>query len=332
MKRILALALAWASPAMGAALAPEEQAQVSRQAADLIERRYVDPAQGRAIAKVLRSKRWSTPVEPGRFAETLTTMLRTTSKDGHFTVQYSATPIPAEGGEESFSAEAMERIYGAHRNHGVEKVERLDGNIMLLDLRVFPPPAMAGDVIAAAMTLVAQGDALIIDLRRNGGGTESSNLLMSYLLPPGTELSGDYDRPKDIRTRVTTASWVPGRVFGPEKPVYVLTSKRTFSAAEAVAYDLQAAKRATIVGEVTGGGANPFEYRRINDHFTLGLPEARSINPITATNWQNVGVKPDVAVPADRALETAVSLARAAINDRSASRSDHQPGKDMGKL
>jgi C-terminal processing protease CtpA/Prc len=181
---------------------------------------------------------------------------------------------------------------------------------------------MAGDVIAAAMTLVAQGDALIIDLRRNGGGMESANLLMSYLLPPGTEISGSFDRPTGKRTHTTTAAWVPGRVFGADKPIYILTSKRTFSAAEAVTYDLQAAKRAVVVGEVTGGGANPFEYRRIDAHFALSLPEARSINPITGTNWQDVGVKPDVAVPADQALEIALGLARAAIKGRSTISSD----------
>jgi C-terminal processing protease CtpA/Prc len=318
VKRLLALTLLSASQAIGTPLPPEEQARVARQAADLIEQRYVDPDQGRRIAKTLRSHQWAAPMEPESFATSMTSFLRETSRDGHFTFQYSATPISAAGGEEAFSAEAMERIYGAHRNHGVEKVERLEGNVMLLDLRVFPPPTMAGDVIAAAMTLVAQGDALIIDLRRNGGGTETSNLLMSYLLPPATELSGMYDRPTNLRTHVTTSNWVPGRVFGSEKPVYVLTSKRTFSAAEAVAYDLQAAKRATIVGEVTGGGANPFEYRRIDDHFALGLPEARSINPVTGTNWQGVGVKPDVAVPADQALDRALELAKAAIRGRSA--------------
>lgn len=328
MKLLLSLALIFAAPALATDLPLAEQQRVARAAADLIERRYVDPAKGRQVAQALRAEKWREPAEAGAFAKRLTNWLRSRSGDGHFAVDYSAKPIAEGGGETEFSGAEIERFYGAHLNHGVEKVERLEGNIMLLDLRVFPPPEMAGDVIAAAMTLVAQGDALIIDLRRNGGGMDSANLLMSYLLPPGTEISGSFDRPTGERTHTTTAAWVPGRIFGPDKPIYILTSERTFSAAEAVAYDLQAAKRAVVVGEVTGGGANPFEYRRIDAHFALSLPEARSINPITGTNWQDVGVKPDVAVPADQALETALSLARAAIKDRSASGSDRQLSKD----
>ena len=110
--------------------------------------------------------------------------------------------------------------------------------------------------------------------------------------------------------------WVPGRRFGSSKPLYILTSRRTFSAAEAFAYNLQALGRATIVGEVTGGGAHPFEYRRVHPHFAVDLPEGKSVNPITGTNWEGVGVKPDVPVPPDEALSRALELARAAIADR----------------
>jgi hypothetical protein len=304
-------------------LAPAEQKRVAEQAASLIEQRYVDPAIGKSTARALRSARWEGQSDGKAFARRLTQFLRDASKDGHLAVEFSEKPIKPDGGEASFAASELERWYGAHLNHGVEKIERLDGNIMLLDLRVFPPPAMAGDVIASAMTLVAQGDALIIDLRQNGGGMETVNLLLSYLLPPGTPLNAVYDRPSNRTTPSTTAAWVPGRRFDAKKPIYVLTGKRTFSAAEAVAYDLQANKRATIVGEVTGGGANPFEYRRINDHFALSLPEQRSINPITGTNWQGVGVKPDIVVPAGQALDAALKLAREAIaKGRSADGSD----------
>ncbi|MFC6978461.1 S41 family peptidase [Microbulbifer taiwanensis] len=184
---------------------------------------------------------------------------------------------------------------------------------MLLDLRVFPPPSMAGDVFAAAMTLVAQGDALIIDLRHNGGGAETMQLLTGYLLEKHSPLSGSYNRPTDTHSHVSSPAWVPGRHFGSSKPLYILTSHRTFSAAEALAYDLQALERAVIVGETTGGGAHPFEYRRVHPHFAVDLPEGRSINPITDSNWQDVGVKPDVSVSAEQALEKALELARAEL-------------------
>lgn len=298
-----------AAAAAALLFSPADQKKVADEAANLIEQRYVDPRIGKETAKALRAVRWKEGIEGKAFARQLTQMLRDFSRDGHLAVDFSEKPISEEGGEANFLAGEMDKYYGAHLNHGVEKIERLEGNIMLIDLRVFPPPHMAGDVMASAMTLAAQGDALILDLRQNGGGMETANLLMSYLLPPGTPLSAVYDRPSGRTTPQTSAAWVPGRRLPPDKPVYILTGKRTFSAAEAVAYDLQAAKRAIIVGEVSGGGANPFEYRRINDHFALSLPEQRSINPVTGTNWQNVGVKPDVPVPADQALQTAHRLA-----------------------
>jgi len=313
-----------AAAAASLLLTPADQKRVADQAAALIEQRYVEPEIGKSTARALRSARWQEQSEGNAFASRLTQLLRDASKDGHLAVEFSETPIKAEGGEANFATRELERWYGAHLNHGVEKIERLDGNIMLIDLRVFPPPAMAGEVIAAAMTLVAQGEALIIDLRQNGGGMETANLVLSYLLPPGTPLNAVYDRPSNRTTPSTTAAWLPGRRFDAGKPIYVLTSKRTFSAAEAVAYDLQANKRATIVGEVSGGGANPFEYRRIDDHFALSLPEQRSVNPVTGTNWQNVGVKPDIPVRADTALEKALELARAEIRGRSAAGSDPQ--------
>lgn len=223
----------------------------------------------------------------------------------------------------------MERWYGARVNHGVERIERLDGNVMLLELTVFPPAAMAGDVIAAAMNVVAQGDALIIDLRRNGGGAETANLVTGYLLDEGGQpLSGTYDRPSNRLRANTSPAWVPGRRFGGTKPLYILTSRQTFSAAEALAYNLQALGRAVIVGEVTGGGAHPYEYRRVHRHFALDLPEGRSVNPITGGNWQGTGVHPDVETPADQALDRALALAREAIR---AAATDQRitPGREL---
>jgi C-terminal processing protease CtpA/Prc len=103
---------------------------------------------------------------------------------------------------------------------------------------------------------------------------------------------------------------VPGRRFGGEKPIYVLTSARTFSGAEEFTYNLKSLKRATIIGETTGGGAHPVNGHRIDEHFSIGVPFARAINPITHTNWEGVGVKPDISVPAGDALATAQRLLR----------------------
>jgi C-terminal processing protease CtpA/Prc len=314
MRIFLAIFLMLASPSMSFAtpINSADRREVIDATARLLETRYVDPAAGHKLAQDIRraSSKWRNIRSGEELAKAVTDWLRKRSKDGHFALDYSSKPIPAEGGEAAFSTEEIERYYGTHVNHGVQKIERLEGNIMLIDLRVFPPPALAGDVISAMMTVAAQGDALIIDLRKNGGGMESVNLITGYLLPAGSPLSGTFDRPSGKLTPQTSPVSVLGRRFGEKKPVYILTSRRTFSAAEALAYDLQALKRATIVGEVTGGGANPFEYRRVHRHFALSLPEQRSINPITGSNWQDVGVKPDVEVSADLALERALELAR----------------------
>jgi len=292
-----------------------DRADVINNAASLLETRYVDAELGKRLARQLRraSPQWSQISDPTAFADAVTRWLRGTSGDGHLGLSYSVEEIAESGGEESFSAGEMERWYGAHLNHGVEKIERLEGNIMLLDLRVFPPVSMGGDVFASAMNVVAQGDALIIDLRRNGGGAGAGNLVSGYLLGEGQPLSGGYDRPSDKMSASTSPVWVPGRRFGTKKPLYILTSRRTFSAAEAFAYDLQALGRAVIVGEATGGGAHPFEYRRVHPHFALDLPEGKSINPITGGNWQGTGVQPDIVVSADQALEKALELARARL-------------------
>src|SRR5688500_5594801 len=316
MIRLFALfLLLTAATSEGTLLTSEDRSQILQSAARLIEERYVDPEKGKRVGGELRQAgpRWDGISDPQLFAETITKWLRETSGDGHLGLSYSAKPLPEETGESSFSAAEMEKYYGAHLNHGIEKIERLPGNIILLDLRVFPPPAMAGDVFAAAMTVAAQGDALIIDLRKNGGGAETANLVTGYLLDGGKHLSGTYVRRSDKHTANTSPSCVPGRRFGSTKPLYLLPSRKTFSAAEALAYDLQALKRAIIVGEVTGGGAHPFEYRRVHPHFAVDLPEGRSINPITGSNWQDVGVQPDVPVPADQALDKVVALARDAI-------------------
>jgi Peptidase family S41 len=318
--RYLALALFWLAGAAGAAtpLTEQDRTQIIAAAAELLQARYVDRPAGARLARTLQgnARRWSSISDPSRFAAEVTAWLRRESGDGHLGLSYSEQPIAESGSDDAFTASEMERWYGPQVNHGVERIERLDGNIMLLELRVFPPPAMAAEVIAAAMNVVAQGDALIIDLRRNGGGAETVNLVAGYLLEGGRPLSGIYDRPSDTLRANSSPIWVPGRRFGATKPVYILTSRRTFSAAEALAYDLQALERATIIGEVTGGGAHPYEYRRVHPHFALDLPEGRSVNPITGGNWQGVGVRPDVEVPADAALDRAIALAREAIARR----------------
>lgn len=198
-------------------------------------------------------------------------------------------------------------------NYGIAKVEWLDGNIGLIDLRAIANPAQAGPAIAAAMELVAHTVALIIDLRRNRGGSPDGVAFWNtYLFPDSlTFLNSIYDRESDGTKQFWTFPYVPGSRYL-DRPVYVLTSRDTFSGGEEFAYNLKVLKRATIVGETTRGGAHPTDSFPISPTMEITVPTARSINPVTGTNWEGVGVEPDVPVPADEAFDVAYRLASGA--------------------
>src|SRR2546423_8603217 len=166
------------------------------------------------------------------------------------------------------------------------------------------------------MNFLSNVDALIFDLRDNGGGTpEMVAYISTYLFDEPTPLNDLYNRKEDSTTQFWTLPYVPGKRFA-GKPVFVLTSRRTFSGAEEFTYNLKNLKRATIVGETTGGGAHPVSGQRIDEHFIIGVPFARAINPITKTNWEGTGIEPDVKVPAAEALSTAQKLAAERLTPR----------------
>jgi C-terminal processing protease CtpA/Prc len=160
------------------------------------------------------------------------------------------------------------------------------------------------------MSFLAHTDALIIDLRRNGGGEPAMiAYVLSYLFDEPTHLNDIYERVGDKTQQWWTMPHVPGQRFGAKKPVYVLTSRTTFSGGEEFAYNLKNLKRATLIGETTGGGAHPVRAVKVSQHFAIGVPFARAISPITRTNWEGTGVTPDVPKPADQALDTAYVMA-----------------------
>ena len=202
------------------------------------------------------------------------------------------------------------RQMGRLDNFGINRVERLDGNIGYLDLRRVPMPENAGPAIAAAMELVCGTYALLIDLRHNGGGSPHGvSFWCSYLLPEEPVRLNDIFR---ADTGETTQFWslpyLPGSRYL-DRPVYVLTSSRTFSGGEDLCYTLQALGRAEVIGETTGGGAHPTRPFPISAAVHIAIPFARSINPVTGTNWQGTGVIPDTPVPADEAYGVAYAKA-----------------------
>jgi hypothetical protein len=254
------------------------------------------------------------------FAQQLTEDMQGVSHDKHLRLFYSYEAIPERAAAKP-SPEMLERRERLERevNFGFERAERLEGNVGYLELRMFAPSSSrAEEVASAAMTFLAQTDALIIDLRRNHGGNPAMiAYLTSYLFDERTHLNDLHWRDPERIEEFWTRSDIPGRRFGSTKPVYVLTSHETFSGGEEFAYNLKSLKRATIVGESTGGGAHPGGQRRVGQHFALWVPRGRAVNPITKTNWEGTGVAPDVVVPAGDALAKAKELALSAL---------HRPG------
>lgn len=252
------------------------------------------------------------------FASMLTQHLQAVSHDLHLHVQCFPRALPKDDRDpleeppidDEFRAELEQN------NCAFVKVERLDRNIGYVKLNGFAPAKVCAPTATAAMNFLAHVDAIIFDLRDNGGGDpEMVAWLSSYLFDARTHLNDLWERKHNKTTEYWTKPEAPGKKLA-KQPVYVLTSKSTFSGAEEFTYNLKNLKRATIVGEVTGGGAHPTAGVRVDDHFGIGVPFARAINPITKTNWEGKGVEPDVKVPADQALDVATKLALAELEKR----------------
>jgi hypothetical protein len=244
----------------------------------------------------------------GLLAQTLTAHLAEIAKDKHLGVGFSYDPIPMSSEQREPSPEDRERSHRmqSSMNFGFEKVERLNGNIGYMELDGFVTAELGAETAIAAMQFLGNTDALIIDLRYNGGGVPgTAQLLISYLFPETpVHYHSIYWRQGNRIQEFWTLPYVPGRRYV-GKPVYVLMGKGTLSAPESFAYSLQAQKRVTVVGEVSAGGANPGREFRINEHFQAFVPTGRAINPVTGTNWEGTGVKPDIETTFKQSLKVA---------------------------
>jgi C-terminal processing protease CtpA/Prc len=277
---------------------------------------YVFPETAKKMETAIRDrvskKEYDQITSAKEFATKLTSDLQAVSNDKHLRVRYSNRAIPERGPRREPTAAEREQQKRelTWMNHGFSKVERLPGNIGYLEFLNFMVEELGADTVAAAMNFINGTDALIIDMRNNGGGNPAMvALVCSYLF--GTEpvhLNDLYWREGNRTDEFWTKKEVAGKRYL-NKDVYVLTSKRTFSGAEEFTYNLKNLKRATIIGETTGGGAHPGGGFRISENFGMFVPTGRAISPITKTNWEGTGVTPDVAVPADQALLTAQIMA-----------------------
>lgn len=283
---------------------------IVNQLADLMNENYVFPEKGKAMHDLIKSNllqgEYENIIDEAAFAKRLDADLHLIANDGHIRVTYDPERIEKiRGGVGMGGRKAPE-------NYGFETVEVKDG-IGYLDLRMFHDLGAAEDVAKQAMDKLMESKAIIFDLRKNGGGSPSMiGFICSYLFEGSVHLNSFYWRAQDRHSETWTNPKY-AKVRNQDIPVYVLTSSRTYSAAEEFTYDLKHLKRATIIGETTGGGAHPGGPMVINDDFFVNVPQGRAINPITKTNWEEVGVVPNISVSADQALVKAQELAKRAL-------------------
>lgn len=290
---------------------PLDAVAVATRCADVVAEQFVLPEVGRQVAARLRERAvaggYDGCGDPASLAAALTTDLQDVAHDLHLRVIHHPDGVPPAEDPEAYAA--YWREVARSTSGGVRRVERLAGNVAHLDLGpVLTPAAPSFDAVSAAMALVADADALVLDVREcRGGDPDTVQLLLSHLVgEEPVQLVSIDSRVEGLRQRWTHP--VTSRRFGPDKPLAVLTSATTFSGGEEVAYDVQLLGRGRVVGETTRGGANPREGVTVHPELELAVPVARALHPRTGESWEGVGVAPDVECPAAEALERAVAL------------------------
>jgi hypothetical protein len=288
--------------------------RVIHEAARNLKEHYFDRNLGQKMADALLAHEKNgddnATTDPAAFAELLTRQMRDVSHDMHLEVVYSNDRLPDHPGAPSPEREANYRRALEQENCTFDTVTVLPHNIGYLKLNSFPDVATCKSTAVSAMASLNHADAIIFDLRDNRGGfPEMVMLLASYLFDHPEYMYNPRESPTE---RLWTRSPVAGNRLA-DKPVYVLTSATTWSAAEQFSYDLKMLKRATTVGEKTRGGAHAGVFYRIDDHFGIGIPEVKAVNPFASADWEGVGVEPDVKVKATAALETAQRLAESKL-------------------
>ena len=255
------------------------------------------------------------------FASALTSAVQSVNKDKHMRI-WAERPYEApENSPERMLEEHLGRMDRSRSaNYGFTEVKILDGNVGYLDLRGFAGLENGKAVADAYMKLMSRTDAIIIDVSKNGGGSPRMvQYLCSYFFDEKVHLNSLYWREEDFTEEFWTLDEVGGSRM-PDVPLFVITSNRTFSGAEEFSYNMQTQKRATLIGQTTGGGANPGGGRRINDKLSVFIPTGRAINPITKTSWEGVGVVPEVETTPEDAFTQAHSLAKDSAEDYRAKR------------
>lgn len=318
MKKYLLIAVLWSvTHSSIAQLSKQQKSQIIDSISAVVNQYYVFPdvaiKMETQLHNQLQAKVYDTISNEVVFASVITNDLRSISKDKHLRLEFSASSLPPQNPDPMQMPEEEKEKYAQwllSENYGIIKMDVLPGNIGYIDFKWFCGPEYAGDTYAAAMNYLSHTDALIIDLRHSHGAMSSEVIpfICSYFFEHSTHLNDLYWRIKNETIQTWTHAVVPRKKYL-DKPIYILTSGKTFSGAEELAYDLKNLKRATIIGETTGGGANGGGDIRITEHFSLFVPMGRAINPVTKTNWEGTGVLPDTVIKSNRALYKAQIIA-----------------------
>jgi len=264
------------------------------------------------LQKYLDEGEYTGILEGEEFALALTLHMQEVNHDKHMWVRCHPDPLPAHEGPlyRNLAWLDEQKEQARIENYGLHKVERLPGNVGYLEIRKFHSTSWSSETAVAAMNFLADTEALIVDLRQcEGGDPDMVALISSYLFGENpVHLNSIYWREDDITRQFWTLPYVPGKYYN-DRPIYALTSKNTFSGGEEFVYNLKTRQRGTLIGETTGGGANPGSTHRLHPHFEAFIPSGRPINPITGTNWEGSGVAPDISVPKEQAFEAAYGMA-----------------------
>lgn len=243
------------------------------------------------------------------FATSLTTSLRTITNDKHFLVKYLSNYTPEVSTANEKEQQKLDNISNSFENFGFENTKRLEGNIGYINFKGFAEPKSSEIALASAMNFVSNTNSLIIDLRENRGGDGGMLLLFcSYFFDTKTKLYDTYYRSKSRNIE----NWTQEKVKGEKhlnKQVFILTSSNSFSAAEAMTYFLQSYGKAKVIGEQTGGAANPVDHFIIDNRYLLLVPNGKITAALTKANWEQIGVTPDEKIKSEKALIKAHILA-----------------------
>jgi hypothetical protein len=298
---------------------------------DLIIKRYVFPDVAQQVTDYLNKRfkngDYDKTDNARQFANALWEDLQTSSNDNHFFIEYNPKRARLVTAQKSQSAEDIEKANKVMAekdrltNFGFNKLEILMGNVGYLDLRYFSNPDYAGATAVAAMNLLANSDAVIIDLRDTPGGEPTMVQLLSSYFVRGTKqgrthlntLEQVYDGSIE---QYWTIPYVPGKRMY-DTDLYILTDGYTGSAAEEFTHNMKALDRAVIIGETTRGSAHNVDIEVIQEHFVMHLPVRRPVNPITGTNWERTGVEPHIVVPGPQAFDKAYLMALEKIMEKS---------------